>query len=78
MAVEATNVLVDGTWARTAEGTVLMDFASSILDIIVDIFYTVAFFLKDFVVEHTMWFIFLLILWGLYGIIRKKTRRIWM
>jgi hypothetical protein len=78
MAVNATNVLVDGAGVRTVEGQTLMDFASAILDIIVDIFYTVAFFIKDFVVEHTMWFIFLLILGGLYGVIRRRMYRVGM
>jgi len=78
MAITLTNVFDDWLGALTAEWQSLYDFAVEVLNLIVNIFYTIAIFVKDFAVDHTMWFIFLLVLGWLYWVIRKKTRRIGM
>ena len=79
MAVVLQNVLADSTtWALTTEGQTLMDFATELLNLILNFFYTIAMFVKDFAIEHTMWLVFLMILGWLYAKFRSKTRRIWM
>lgn len=78
MAIVLENVLDDWLGSLTTEGAALYALAEDVLNFILNIVYSVALFMKDFVVDHTMWFVFLIILGALFAFFKRKTYKIWM
>lgn len=71
MTIVLSNVL-SNSWTTTPEWVILEDFAGDLLNVILNVVYSIAIFTKDFVVDNILWIVFLIILWFLAGAIKRK------